>query len=48
MNPYIAYCGLNCAECEAYLATVNSDNALREKVAIVIGNNEKAKNNLTK
>lgn len=33
MNPTIAYCGLNCAECEAYLATVNDDNALREKVA---------------
>ena len=29
----IAYCGLNCAQCDAYLATVNDDLALREKVA---------------
>ena len=30
---FIAYCGLNCETCEARLATVNNDNALREKVA---------------
>ena len=30
---YIAYCGLNCEACEARLATVNDDDALREKVA---------------
>ncbi|MCR5347990.1 MAG: DUF3795 domain-containing protein [Bacilli bacterium] len=29
----IAYCGLNCEECEAYIATMNDDDALREKVA---------------
>ena len=29
----IAYCGLNCEECEAYIATINNDNNLREKVA---------------
>ena len=33
MNRYIAYCGLNCETCEARLATVNDDRALREKVA---------------
>lgn len=30
----IAYCGLNCEECKAYIATVNDDDELREKVAI--------------
>ena len=29
----IAYCGLNCEKCDAYLATVNNDQALREKTA---------------
>ena len=29
----IAYCGLDCEKCDAYLATVNDDNALREKTA---------------
>ena len=29
----IAYCGLNCEECEAYIATINDDDELREKVA---------------
>lgn len=33
MNDYIAYCGLNCETCEARLATVNNDDALRSKVA---------------
>ena len=33
MNDYIAYCGLNCETCEARLATVNHDDALRERVA---------------
>ncbi len=33
MNQYIAYCGLNCETCEARLATVNNDEALRRKVA---------------
>ena len=33
MNRYIAYCGLNCETCEARLATVQNDNALRAKVA---------------
>ena len=33
MEKNIAYCGLNCAECDAYLATVNDDQALREKTA---------------
>ena len=30
---YIAYCGLNCATCEARIATVNNDDKLKEKVA---------------
>lgn len=33
MNKYIAYCGLNCENCDARLATINSDDNLREKVA---------------
>ncbi len=33
MNPYIAYCGLDCKNCQAYLATVQNDDALRQKVA---------------
>ena len=33
MNKYIAYCGLDCEGCDARLATVNNDDALREKVA---------------
>ena len=33
MNEFIAYCGLNCEACEARLATMNNDDALRRKVA---------------
>ena len=33
MNNYIAYCGLDCESCEARLATVNNEDALRRKVA---------------
>ncbi len=33
MNAFIAYCGLDCESCEARLATVNDDDALRRKVA---------------
>ena len=33
MDPYIGYCGLDCAACEARLATVRGDEALRRKVA---------------
>ncbi|MBR0478982.1 MAG: DUF3795 domain-containing protein, partial [Solobacterium sp.] len=33
MRRMIAYCGLDCETCEARLATVNDDNALRRKVA---------------
>ena len=33
MNKMIAYCGLNCEKCDAYLATINDDNELREKTA---------------
>lgn len=29
----IAYCGLDCGKCDAFLATVNDDQALREKTA---------------
>lgn len=32
-NPLIAYCGLDCEKCDARLATVHDDNALREKTA---------------
>ena len=33
MNKMIAYCGLDCEKCDAYLATVNDDQKLREKTA---------------
>ena len=33
MNEYIGYCGLNCETCEARIATMNDDDALRKKVA---------------
>jgi len=33
MNKMIAYCGLNCEKCDAYIATLRDDNTLREKVA---------------
>ena len=33
MNEYIAYCGLDCETCEARIATIHNDDALREKVA---------------
>ena len=33
MNKFLAYCGLDCEKCEARLATVNQDEALRRKVA---------------
>ena len=29
----IGYCGLDCAQCEAFIATQNNDDALRAKVA---------------
>jgi hypothetical protein len=34
MEKLIAYCGINCAECGAYLALKNDDQALREKTAV--------------
>jgi len=33
MKDLIGYCGLDCEKCDAYLATVNDDQALREKTA---------------
>lgn len=33
MRDMIGYCGLDCEKCDAYLATVNDDQALREKTA---------------
>ena len=33
MNDFIACCGLDCEKCDAYIATVNNDNDLREKTA---------------
>ena len=33
MKNKIAYCGLDCEKCDAYIVTVNDDNALREKTA---------------
>ena len=33
MRDMIAYCGLDCEKCDAYLATINDDQTLREKTA---------------
>ena len=33
MKKLIAYCGLDCEKCDAYIATQNNDQALREKTA---------------
>ena len=33
MKNRIGYCGLDCEQCDAYLATVNDDQDLREKTA---------------
>lgn len=33
MRDMIAYCGLDCEKCDAYLATINDDQALRQKTA---------------
>ncbi len=33
MKDMIAYCGLDCEKCDAYLATIHDDEALREKTA---------------
>ena len=33
MRNRIAYCGLDCEKCDAYLATIHDDQALREKTA---------------
>lgn len=53
MTDYIAFCGLDCEQCEARIATVNDDNDLRAKVAEewskfsdIISNNPDAKRRL--
>ena len=33
MKNMIVYCGLDCEECDTYFATINDDQALREKTA---------------
>ena len=33
MRKMIAVCGLDCEKCDAYLATIHNDQALREKTA---------------
>ena len=33
MKEMIAYCGLDCEKCDAYVATVTNDDALRKKTA---------------
>ena len=35
MDKLIAYCGLDCEKCDAYIATITDDQALREKTAKV-------------
>lgn len=46
MTDYIAFCGLDCEQCEARIATVNDDNELRKKVAEIINTNPDAKSRL--
>ena len=33
MKKMIAYCGLDCEKCDAYLATINDNQDLRKKTA---------------
>lgn len=33
MNELIAFCGLDCSECDARIATINNDDKLRETTA---------------
>lgn len=33
MKDMIGYCGLDCEKCDAYIATINDDQDLREKTA---------------
>jgi len=33
MSSHIAPCGIDCVSCDAYIATVNDDKALRQKLA---------------
>ena len=35
MNKYTAYCGLDCAACEARIATVRNDGDLRAELAAI-------------
>ena len=35
MKTMIAYCGLDCEKCDAYIATVNDDQNLRKKTAML-------------
>lgn len=37
MNNMIAYCGLDCTKCDAYIATKNDDQSLRERTAQLWG-----------
>ncbi|HCM16363.1 MAG: DUF3795 domain-containing protein [Candidatus Cloacimonadales bacterium] len=34
MKKLISACGIDCSKCEAYIATINDDNDLRQKVAV--------------
>ena len=37
MRDMIAYCGLNCEKCDAYLATLNNDQAFTGKNRQTVG-----------
>ncbi|MDY4032878.1 MAG: DUF3795 domain-containing protein [Pyramidobacter sp.] len=37
MRDTIAYCGLDCEKCNAYLAALNDNQALRKKTAKIMG-----------
>ena len=48
MKKMIAYCGLDCEKCNAYIATINDNQELRKKTAKLWAelNNPSALNNL--
>ena len=37
MKDMIGYCGLDCEKCDAYRATINDDQALREENSEAVG-----------
>lgn len=34
MNELVAYCGINCADCQLYIATMNNDTQLKKEISL--------------